>query len=443
MPRYNSSKRKTQVVEVCIDPDMNQQQASFPGQSRAHLNHPTTRNGYRQQTHTQAETARPETTTTPVAAPSVPSASKASSSFVPRSYDAKQPAKTLSLTALTDKERMRQMEEFDCAIRASIQEEMDYARYMFEMTRAIKYSRQTAEMEQLKQLTKDEEGVHQEHLSLTSVQDPKQRDNECKITTRVHDIPFELLQIEIPEDRRVIVDGTELQKMLREFDSHVAHVSMQDESRHVAKYAEKIVMTEFKKKEPVMDGKITALDFIVGRGRKEPVGYGNAYIPLNPIFYDKLVITIYPDSKMDAHIVKPLNEVDFNFFGITDVQDKDRRMVVNIYFDMASNKFGNICDLSILKDVVIHIGRRCQFFAPLRPWDKTIPQAILDALPRDMFKVYLVEGEYPLYDWSKPELKKLTAFPYVTRKFSDYVNPNMYIQIDAFPDLYNAGVMLF
>jgi hypothetical protein len=157
----------------------------------------------------------------------------------------------------------------------------------------------------------------------------------------------------------------------------------------------------------------THIDFIVGRGKIYPKGCLN--IPLNSKLKDRNIITIDPLPDMDADLKQPIQDVNFGIFGITRDQDPDAKIDVRIFFDWSSFYCGAMQSLT---DIMMRIGRKCQIFVPLNNDENNIPGDVKRYLISDIFTLNLVEGHYPMFDWSY--------------EINQYVNPNRYMRIDAY-----------
>lgn len=161
-------------------------------------------------------------------------------------------------------------------------------------------------------------------------------------------------------------------------------------------------------------------DFIVGRGKKQPIGYMN--YPLNPIFYTRNIIYIDPNTETGADINQYLNDVDFSIFNICKEQDPNEHIQIRIIFDWSSFYCGA---LQNLVHTMIKIGRRCQILVPLNKDENIVPRDVYNTLNNKLFTVATVEGKYILFDWSKDNLYKM----------SNYINNERYIKIDVFDNL--------
>ena len=170
-------------------------------------------------------------------------------------------------------------------------------------------------------------------------------------------------------------------------------------------------------------------DFIVGRGRSYPKGYIN--FPLNPFFIHRNVVYIDPNPDMNADVLKYLDDVDFSNYGICDSHDPDCKIDVRIIFDWSSFYCGA---LSNLTNTITKIGRRCQILVPLNAPESLIPSEIIRELDNNIFTISIVEGAYPLFDWSKEKLiiAKTDDRDINQTAISNHVNPKKYIRIDGY-----------
>lgn len=188
------------------------------------------------------------------------------------------------------------------------------------------------------------------------------------------------------------------------------------------------------------------IDFIVGRGRHLPVGCLN--IPLNKSFNTRNIVYIDQDPFMCADIRLPLHEVDFESFGIcnnmnnlNDVKDNDSEMSlidVRIIFDWSSFYCGA---LKHMHTVVKKIGCNFQILVPMYPNENTIPKDIFRELADSRkYDIKIVNGEYPLFDWSVSKDNTLGVASVEVRSIlrnrivpiSQFVNPKKYIEINVF-----------
>jgi hypothetical protein len=158
------------------------------------------------------------------------------------------------------------------------------------------------------------------------------------------------------------------------------------------------------------------IDFIVGRGRQEYKGGLN--LPIHPSF--KLRNCVYIDS---WDVVKPdicadFTHVDFTMFGICRQHDPHNRIKIRIIFDWSTFFCGCIQGLFTQ---CRQIGRACDILVPLLSSEHNIPSDIKQTLWQPVFKLELVQGKYPLFDWTSSDPNK---------KIGKYVNSKLYLKIN-------------
>ena len=78
-----------------------------------------------------------------------------------------------------------------------------------------------------------------------------------------------------------------------------------------------------------------------------------------------------------------------------------------------------------MNKMITMIGRKCQILVPLSKNENTFPTDIIKELNKNIFKLSLVEGSYPLFDWNHTSL---------TKENNEFINPNRYINIYAYYD---------
>lgn len=154
------------------------------------------------------------------------------------------------------------------------------------------------------------------------------------------------------------------------------------------------------------------IDFVVGRGRNNPIGYMN--IPLNNNIKNRNIIFIDPNPVMDSDIHKSIKDVDFSQFNILHNQDINRSINIRIIFDWSSFYCTAIYDLP---NVIRNIGRNITILVPLSKNENNIPTEIYYNFNDPSFNVSLKNGKYPLFDWSKNHKE---------------INQNHYIQISCY-----------
>lgn len=169
------------------------------------------------------------------------------------------------------------------------------------------------------------------------------------------------------------------------------------------------------------------IDFVIGRGKKYPTRCLN--IPINNFFDNRNIIYIDPIPEMGADINSFLHDVDFSSFGICYDQDPECLITIRFIFDWSSFYCGALQNLS---STIKKIGRKCQIFVPLSTDEKDIPQDVKNEISKtDIFKIDLVDGQYPLFDWSKTIRSSNSLFSREIN-ISEYVNPNKYMIINAY-----------
>ena len=157
------------------------------------------------------------------------------------------------------------------------------------------------------------------------------------------------------------------------------------------------------------------IDFVVGRGHAYPRGYLN--IPLNPLMATRCVVYIDPNPDMRADVRQYLQDVDFAEYMITPLDDPDGLVEVRFIFDWSSFYCGA---MQLLDSIVKRLGRRCQILVPLCDDEPAIPPDVHRGLGKNkLFSLTTVEGMYPLFDWTRPDL-------------CGEVNPHRYMVIRAF-----------
>lgn len=147
---------------------------------------------------------------------------------------------------------------------------------------------------------------------------------------------------------------------------------------------------------------------VVGRGRKDIRGGLN--ISINKTFNQDDIIYIDQDQLSEADIRLPLKDVDFTKIPLSSSD-------LDIYFDWSSF----YCDaMYCLKDKLVSISKITHVYIPLEYHENKIPSEITYEFKSNDFRIDLVDGEYPLFDWDKD--------------VSKYINPDKYIRIDYCPN---------
>ena len=155
------------------------------------------------------------------------------------------------------------------------------------------------------------------------------------------------------------------------------------------------------------------IDFIVGRGRREFKGALN--LPLHTSFNSRNCIYIDSWDVVEPDICADFNMVDFTTFGICRREDPHNNIKIRIIFDWSTFFCGCIQGLFI---ACTQIGRPCEMLVPLLPSERNIPSDIKQILWQPIFKIELVKGKYPLFDWHSS-----------TKPIHTYVNQNVYLKI--------------
>lgn len=161
-------------------------------------------------------------------------------------------------------------------------------------------------------------------------------------------------------------------------------------------------------------------DFIIGRGKILPKG--NMNLPMNPIFAKRNIIYIDSNPNVEADIRKPLHLIDFSSFGITKQQDPNEHISVKFYFDWSSFYCGALQNLT---DTIMALGRQCQILVPLDAYSDSLPDIIKPYLESSIFTLTIVEGQFPLFDWSAHESQNISTI-------CSLLNSQKYICIYAF-----------
>ena len=165
--------------------------------------------------------------------------------------------------------------------------------------------------------------------------------------------------------------------------------------------------------------------FIIGRGRKTQ--YGHVNFPINPKFEKSNCIFIDYDQTVNADIEQRFEDVDYHQFGICKGQINENA-IIKFYFDWSSF----YCTIQNIKCVAEKIGRTCQFFVPLSITENSFSSEtensffsnVVKTLTCDFLTFAIVEGSYPLFDWTND----------IPNMLSKTFNSNKYIKIYSFEE---------
>ncbi len=157
--------------------------------------------------------------------------------------------------------------------------------------------------------------------------------------------------------------------------------------------------------------------FIVGRGRVDVDG--NMNFSENKEMTTKHVV--YVDQSIASHpdINMGIQDVDFSSFGITKKYDHAEKINVIFIFDWSTFYCSALPNFPAIGK---KLGRKFYIFVPLDKNDDDIPGEYCNEL-NDMFRISIVDGKYPLFDWRKTNL--------IQTEIRDFINPNKYILITA------------
>jgi len=179
------------------------------------------------------------------------------------------------------------------------------------------------------------------------------------------------------------------------------------------KYSDKVTNTN-------INTNIKHIDFIVGRGHNNPDKYMN--IPINPELLNRNIIYIDPNPEMNADIKQLMHLVDYSVFDIKKNSIKTRFM-----FDWSSFYCGG---LQYLEEVAKQIDYEFEVLVPLEKNENNISSTIQSTLNKnERFNVAIVNGKYPLFDWSNTNLSEYTKSSQNIKSLSDLINPEKYIII--------------
>jgi hypothetical protein len=156
------------------------------------------------------------------------------------------------------------------------------------------------------------------------------------------------------------------------------------------------------------------IDFIVGRGRLEYKGALN--LPIHKSFKVRNCVFIDAWSTVEPDVCIDFSNIDFTTFGICRHQDPYNQIKIRIIFDWSTFFCG--CIQSLFTQCT-RIGRSCEILVPLLPSEHSVPSDIKRTLWQPVFKLELIDGKYPLFDWVHC----------VQKQISNYVNPNVYLKI--------------
>lgn len=161
---------------------------------------------------------------------------------------------------------------------------------------------------------------------------------------------------------------------------------------------EESINNECKKSKILSDHHI----FIVGRGRKQIKGYLN--LPQSDLIPDECIY-VDPNAEVEPDIRQKIEDIDFNF---------DDKKSITIIFDFSTfycTAMRNVPTIAYKMK-----GRSFNILVPLSKDEKDIPSDLKFALKAKIFDINLVEGQYPLFDFSKRFVK-------------DFINDTHYIMI--------------
>jgi hypothetical protein len=165
---------------------------------------------------------------------------------------------------------------------------------------------------------------------------------------------------------------------------------------------------------------IRHIDFIIGRGHNNPNKYMN--IPINPELLNRNIIYIDPNPEMNADIKQLMHQVDYSVFDIKKNSIKTRFM-----FDWSSFYCGG---LQHLEEVAKQIDYEFEVLVPLEKNENNISSTIESTLNKNKrFNAAIVNGKYPLFDWSNTNLSEYMKTSQNIKSLSDLINPEKYIVI--------------
>ncbi len=151
--------------------------------------------------------------------------------------------------------------------------------------------------------------------------------------------------------------------------------------------------------------------FIVGRGRNSNV---RSLISEDASIKDMNIIYIDLNPEMRADIQSSLDAIKFDELDLPN--DIDIRFI----FDWSTFYCSAIY---AFKEIAKQLKRKFMIYVPLYIDEKKIPNEIKREFidPPTNFKVEIIEGLYPLFDWNKKTSNG--------HKVSSYINPNLYVVI--------------